>query len=146
MGGYLRDRAPIALIVEDDADLREVAATVLQESDLRIVTCEDSEEAFVTLCKHGDNVAFVFTDIHLPGVLDGVDLAHRVPVLWPGTTVVVTSGDSGARRKSLRDDIVYLQKPWLAADVLTQAWRATLRMQGHRSSAFRGAAMWHACG
>lgn len=141
MGSYFHHGAPIALIIEDDADLREVAAAVLRESELRIVACEDSEEAFATLCKHGDNVAFVFTDIHLPGVLDGVDLVHRVLVLWPGTTVIVTSGDAGTRRKSLPDHIVYLQKPWLAVDVLTQAWRATLRMQGHRSSAFRGAAM-----
>jgi CheY-like chemotaxis protein len=118
--------APIALIVEDDPDLREV----LRQTYLRIVTCEDSEEAFATLCKQGNEVAFIFTDIHLPGILDGVDLVRRVGVLWPRVTVIVTSGDAGARRNSLPDDIVYMPKPWVAADVLMQAWRATLRMQG----------------
>jgi CheY-like chemotaxis protein len=122
--------APIALIVEDDPDLREVAAAVLRQTDLRIVTCEDSEEAFATLCKQGNEVAFIFTDIHLPGILDGVDLVRRVGVLWPRVTVIVTSGDAGARRNSLPDDIVYMPKPWVAADVLMQAWRATLRIQG----------------
>lgn len=123
--------AQIALIVEDDPDLREVAAAVLQQTDLRIVTCEDSEEAFTMLCKHGNDIAFIFTDIHLPGVLDGVDLVHRVGALWPRVTVIVTSGEAGARRKSLPDGIVYMQKPWVAEDVLMQAWRATLRMQDH---------------
>jgi CheY-like chemotaxis protein len=127
--------APIALIVEDDPDLREVAAAVLRQTDLRIVACEDSEEAFATLCKHGENVAFIFTDIHLPGILDGVDLARRVGVLWPRVTVIVTSGDTGARRESVPDGIVYLQKPWVAADVLMQAWRATLRAQDHSEPA-----------
>jgi CheY-like chemotaxis protein len=129
--------APIALIVEDDPDLREVAAAVLRQTDLRIVTCEDSEEAFATLCKQGNEVAFIFTDIHLPGVLDGVDLVHRVGVLWPRVTVIVTSGDAGARRKSLPDDIVYMPKPWVAADVLMQAWRATLRMRGGADPAWQ---------
>jgi CheY-like chemotaxis protein len=129
MGSSVCKATPIALIVEDDPDLREVAAAVLQQTDLRIVACEDSEEAFATLCKHGENVAFIFTDIHLPGILDGVDLVRRVGVLWPRVTVIVTSGDAGARRESLPDGIVYLQKPWVAADVLMQAWRATLRAQ-----------------
>jgi CheY-like chemotaxis protein len=137
MGSSLCKGAPIALIVEDDPDLREVAAAVLQQTDLRIVTCEDSEEAFATLCKHGNEVAFIFTDIHLPGILDGVDLVRRVGVLWPRVTVIVTSGDGGARRNSLPDDIVYMPKPWVAADVLMQAWRATLRMQGDVDSAWQ---------
>jgi CheY-like chemotaxis protein len=145
MSDYICKDAPIALVVEDDPDLREVAAAVLRQTDLRIVTCEDSEEAFATLCKRGNDVAFLFTDIHLPGILDGVDLVRRVGVLWPQVTMIVTSGDAGVRWKSLPNDIVYMQKPWVAADVLIQAWRAALRMQDHADPARRSRRPFRTC-
>ena len=78
-----RRTAALALIVEDDLTVRELAAALLEESDLRVVECEDAEEALATLCKHGENIALIFADVRLPGLLDGVDLALRVKVLWP---------------------------------------------------------------
>jgi len=78
-----KDRAPIALIVEDDADLRELGAAVLEETDLRVVECVDAEEAMAIMAREGENVALVFADVRLPGLLDGVDLARRVKALWP---------------------------------------------------------------
>ena len=83
---------PIALIVEDDPIVCELAAALLEESDLRVVECEDAEQALATLCKQGDNVALIFADVRLPGLLDGVDLALRVKVLWPRIAMVVTTG------------------------------------------------------
>ena len=96
-----RQTRPIALIVEDDPIVRELAAALLEESDLRVVECEDAEQAFGTLVRDGDDVALIFADIRLPGLLDGVDLALRVKVLWPQITMVVTirlSGRRGCRR------------------------------------------------
>jgi CheY-like chemotaxis protein len=121
--------APIALIVEDDPVLRELAAALLEETDLRVIECEDAEAAFATLCTEGSDVALIFADIRLPGLLDGVDLAQRVKVLWPHVTVVVTSGYAGARLNALPKDVIYMQKPWLALDVLMQAGYASERMQ-----------------
>ena len=69
-------------------------------------------------------------DIRLPGLLDGVDLAQRVSVLWPHVSVIVTSGYAGSRQESLPQNVVYMQKPWLALDVLMLAERAAARMQG----------------
>jgi len=120
---------PIALVVEDDPDLRELAAALLEETDLRVVECEDAEAAFATLCTEGEDVALIFADIRLPGLLDGVDLAQRAKLLWPHVTIVVTSGHAGARRQALPKDVVYMQKPWLALDVLMQAGYASERMQ-----------------
>jgi CheY-like chemotaxis protein len=119
---------PIALIVEDDPLLRELAAALLEETDLRVIECEDAEAAFATLCTEGEDVALIFADIRLPGLLDGVDLAQRVKVLWPHVTVVVTSGYAGARLNALPKDVIYMQKPWLALDVLMQAGYASERM------------------
>lgn len=129
------DKRPIALIVEDDLMVRELAAALLEETDLHVVECEDADQAFAALCRHGDDIAMIFADIRLPGLLDGVDLAQRVKVLWPRITVVVTSGYPGARADALPENVVYMPKPWLALDVLMQAERATDRAREWRAVA-----------
>src|SRR5947209_4135907 len=126
---------PMALIVEDDPIVRELAAALLEESDLRVVECEDAEEALATLCRHGEDVALIFADVRLPGLLDGVDLAQRVKVLWPRISMVVTTGYPGARLNALPENVVYMPKPWLALDVLMQAEHAADRARERRAAA-----------
>jgi DNA-binding NtrC family response regulator len=120
-------KAPIALIVEDDADLRELGAALLEETDLRVIECVDAEEAMAVLAREGDNVALVVADIRLPGLLDGVDLAKRIKAVWPHISIVMTSGFGP--EQALPPNVIYLPKPWLALDVLMQADRAAQWMQ-----------------
>ena len=108
----------MALIVEDDPDVRELAAALLEETDLRVVECEDAEQAFGVLVREGDDVALLFTDIRLPGLLDGVDLARRVKAVWPHISIVMTSGYAAGRPEMIPDNVVFLPKPWIALDVL----------------------------
>ena len=115
---------PIALIVEDDPYVRELGAALLEETDLRVVECEDAEQAMAVMAREGENVALVFSDIRLPGLLDGVDLARRIKALWPHVSMVVTSGFEQRRPDKLPDTVAYMPKPWLALDVLMQAERA----------------------
>jgi CheY-like chemotaxis protein len=133
METHVRREAPIALIVEDDPHLRELAAALLEETDLRVMECESAEEAFSILCRDGDDVAMIFVDIRLPGVLDGMDLARRVRALWPEASVVVTSGFSP--EGEMPDNVVYMPKPWLALNVLMQAERASDHMRELRAAA-----------
>ena len=125
--------APIALIVEDDPHLRDLAAALLEETDLRVMECGDAEQAFSILCREGDDVAMIFIDIRLPGPLDGIDLARRVRALWPQASVVVTSGFSP--EGEMPDNVVYMPKPWLALNVLMQAERASDHMRELRAVA-----------
>jgi len=129
-------QSPVALIVEDDPDLRELGAALLEETELRVVECEDAEQALAVLACEGENVALVFADIRLPGLLDGVDLARRIKAVWPHIAMIVTSGYSPHRPEALPDNIIYMPKPWLALDVLMQAERATAWMQ--RAQRFEG--------
>lgn len=125
----------IALIVEDDSGLRELAAALLEETELRVVECEDAEQAIGVLAREGENVALIFTDIRLPGLLDGIDLAKRVKAVWPHINVVVTSGYTARRPEMLPDSVAYMPKPWLALEVLKQAERAAELMQSNRRAA-----------
>src|SRR5205823_965212 len=92
--GQAQPRRPIALIVEDDADLRSFAATLLEESELDTIECESAEAALATMQVRGRDVTMIFADTQLAGVMDGVDLARKVKARWPHLSVVLTAGNA----------------------------------------------------
>src|SRR4051812_29299784 len=99
--GQAQPRRRIALIVEDDADLRSFAATLLEESELETIECESAEAALATMQVRARDVAMIFADNQLAGVVDGVDLAREVKTRWPHLSVVLTSGNSIERPAQL---------------------------------------------
>jgi CheY-like chemotaxis protein len=124
--GQTRPQRRTALIVEDDADLRELSAALLEESELDTIECESAEAALATMLLRGQDVAMIFADIRLPGVMDGVDLAREVKLRWPHLTVVLTSGNPGGRLDKLPPGVQYMPKPWQPLNVLMVAERARL--------------------
>ncbi|ACA15235.1 response regulator receiver protein [Methylobacterium sp. 4-46] len=121
--GKLASAGPIAVVVEDDASVRDFAAAILEETDLDVIACASAEDALDVIRAHPDEVALVFTDVDLAGAMDGGALARTVEREWPDVRVVVTS-EKGARPET--DHAVYMRKPWRPLDVLVQAERATL--------------------
>jgi CheY-like chemotaxis protein len=122
----LQPRRWTALIVEDDADLRQLSAALLEQSELDTIECESAEAALATMLLRGQDVAMIFADIRLPGVMDGVDLAREVKLRWPHLTVILTSGDPGERLHHLPPGVQYMPKPWQPLNVLMVAERARL--------------------
>jgi len=121
----------IALIVEDDFEVRGLAAALLEETDLRVVETASAEEALDYLRDHADDVAFLFADVRLPCLMSGVDLARTVRIKWPWVRTVLTSGlPSEEGMKEVPRDVRFMPKPWRALEVLMEAERAT---QGYRS-------------
>ncbi len=118
-----RSKPPIAVIVEDEVAVRDVAVVLFEESEMRVISCDNAEKAFTVLCQHGPQTAVLFTDIRLAGLMDGVDLAHRVKRMWPHVKIIITSGYA-SRSSDLPKGVVYLPKPWRALDLLMQAERA----------------------
>lgn len=118
---------PIALVVENDASVRDLAAAVLDETDLKVIACESAEAAISVLEKPGNNVALLFADLRLAGTMDGAMLARTVERRWPQVRMVVTSRHG--RGEDLPRQAVYIQKPWSALDVLVQAEHASMAAQ-----------------
>ncbi|KQP30610.1 response regulator receiver protein [Methylobacterium sp. Leaf104] len=117
---------PIALVVEDDADVRNLATAVLEESDLDVIACDSAEAAISVLERSGGNVALLFADVRLGAGMDGIALASAVERRWPDVRVVLTSGGDARAVEAMPAQAVYMQKPWRALDVLVQAERATV--------------------
>jgi DNA-binding NtrC family response regulator len=122
----------IVLVVEHDEDQRSLAATVFEEAGFDVIECESAEDAAMVIdAKRGD-LAMVFTDLRLPGRMDGVELAHIARDKTPKVPVIVTSGASGERLRDLPDSTEYMQKPWRALDLLIRAER--IRGDGEQPS------------
>ena len=123
--GRVKSKRRIALIVEDDAELRLLTKMVLEESELDIIACDSAEAALATMLLRGQDVAMIFADIRLSGVMDGVDLAREVKTRWPHLVVVLTSGNAGEYPERLPPGVDYMPKPWQPVNVLLAAQRAT---------------------
>ena len=114
----------LALIVEDDPDVRDLAAALLEETPLDVVDVESAEAALEYLQERGGEVAMMFDYVRLPVEMDGVHLARAVCTLWPTVLVVLTSGDPGAASGDLPECVTLMPKPWRGLDALVQAEKA----------------------
>lgn len=102
----------IILVVEDDAALRQLATeSVSMTTDIPVKACATADEALVCL-QTGEQVILVFSDVHMPGTLNGLDLAHLICNEWPGVPVVLTSGDPVIAAGALPQNTLFLPKPW----------------------------------
>src|ERR1700744_6286997 len=83
---------PIAvLIVEDDLLIRMVATVVFEDAGFAIYEAASAAAAIRMMESHQD-IRVVFTDITMPGSMDGLKLAHYVRERWPPVHIIVTSG------------------------------------------------------
>jgi two-component system, NtrC family, sensor kinase len=114
------------LLVEDNPEVQEVAGMLLEELGYH-VSYAQSAAAALELLASGEPVDLVFTDIVMPGELDGVALAHRVRVEYPDVAVLLTSGYARAAN-TLDPGIPVLRKPYQLR-ALARAVRKALGVQ-----------------
>lgn len=82
---------PVVLIVDDDPDVLLVASTLLGGQGYTVLEASTGEEAVEVMRGHPE-IAVLFTDILMPGEVDGFELAHRAKQLRPALRVIYTSG------------------------------------------------------
>jgi len=83
--------APVVLVVDDDPDVLLVASTLLSAQGYTVLEASSGEEAMRVMRAHPE-VAILFTDIVMPGEVDGFELAHQAKQLRPSLLVIYTSG------------------------------------------------------
>jgi CheY-like chemotaxis protein len=121
--GQAQQKRRAVLLVEDDAELRDLTATLLDE-EFDTIECESAEAALATMLIRGRDIAMIFADISLPGVMDGIDLACEVKMRWPLLPVILTSGLPRDRLRDLPFGVDYIAKPWQPLSLLIAAEQA----------------------
>lgn len=113
------DRRPTILIVEDEALIRMLSADVLLDAGFDVLEAGDADEA-VALLQDANQVEVMFTDVRMPGRMDGLQLAALVHQRWPAIGLLVTSGHCYLSPSELPDDGYFVSKPYHIDDVVTQ--------------------------
>ena len=122
--GQAQHKNRAVLIVEDDAEVRSLVATLLEDEQLNVIECESAEAALAIMLIGGREVTMILADVRLPGAMDGVDLAWEVKLRWPLLPVILTSGFPCERVGDLPLGVAYMPKPWQPLNVLIAAEQA----------------------
>jgi CheY-like chemotaxis protein len=99
------------LIVEDEPLLRLHAVDLIEEAGFTAIEAKNADEAIAILESRSD-VTLLFTDVHMPGSMDGLKLAHAVRDRWPPIKIIVTSGKRQPAQDAMPSGGVFLPKPY----------------------------------
>lgn len=109
----------VVLVAEDELLLRMSAADLLEREGYEVVEAGNATEA-IRILEGRDDVRILFTDIQMPGGLDGLALAKLVHERWPEVLLLVTSGGVQVTDEELPDHGRFLPKPYGSDDLLTK--------------------------
>ena len=107
----LTAKRPVVLIVEDDFLIRMHAAEMIADAGFDVVEAASADEAILLLEVRLD-ITVVFTDIQMPGSMDGLKLAAAIRGRWPPIKIVATSGLVDVRQDDLPEGGRFLPKPY----------------------------------
>jgi CheY-like chemotaxis protein len=102
---------PVILVVEDEAVVRLMAIIVAEESGFEALSAATADEAIKILESRSD-IRLVFTDVNMPGSMNGLRLAHAVRGRWPPVELLVTSAVGNITAKDLPQRGRFLPKPY----------------------------------
>ena len=112
---------PVVLVVEDQYIVRMHTVELIEDAGYEVIEATDADEAIAILETRKD-IRIVFTDIEMPGSMDGLKLAHAIRHRWPPVELILTSGRHRLEAHQIPVRGRFLPKPF-NADVLIAAIR-----------------------
>jgi two-component system, response regulator PdtaR len=109
---------PVILIVEDEFLIRTASAEAIRDAGFEVLEAADADAAIVILESRSD-IRVVFTDIHMPGSMDGAKLAHAIKHRWPPVRIIATSGRVAVETLDLPAGTIFFPKPYIPEHI---AW------------------------
>jgi CheY-like chemotaxis protein len=101
----------LVLVVEDEPMLLLMAADLVEDAGFEAITATNADEA-IRILESRNDIAIVFTDIDMPGSMDGLKLAAAVRGRWPPIEIIVTSGHVDVKSQQLPDRGRFFRKPY----------------------------------
>jgi DNA-binding response OmpR family regulator len=103
---------PMIVLVEEETTVRQAIARHLQDAGFAVVEATDSDMA-MTILEQRPDVQGLVTDAHVPGKIDGFELAGLVRKRWPTVAVVMMSGHSDPSSGPVPEGGEFIAKPYL---------------------------------
>jgi CheY-like chemotaxis protein len=112
---------PVVLVVEDEFHVRSHAVEMIEEAGFDVVEAGNAEEA-ISLLEARKDIRIVFTDIEMPGSMDGLRLARAIRDRWPPIELILTSGRHRFGSDEIPERGHFVPKPY-SFDVLVTTIR-----------------------
>lgn len=112
--------APSVLIVEDNYLLLEMLGSLCEQQGIRVLAASSGEAALTMLRERGTEIDWLFTDITLPGLIDGWDVAAAYRGFHPHRPVIYASTTARIERRSVPGSI-FVHKPFQIREIIALA-------------------------
>jgi CheY-like chemotaxis protein len=109
----------VVLVVEDEMLLRMRAVDMVEDAGFTSIEAVDADQAVAILESRSD-IALLFTDIQMPGSMDGLKLAHAVHKRWPPIKIILVSGQLKLADLDIPSDSRFFGKPLEAKVMIAQ--------------------------
>lgn len=119
----MKDGERTILVVDDDALIRNNLADFFHDEGWEVFEAEDADAAIAILDRRS-SIRVVMTDVHMPGSMDGVRLAHHVRERFPPTILIVASGAARLTAADLPERTMFVAKPFDLRWILREIDRA----------------------
>ncbi|SFP68536.1 response regulator [Sphingomonas rubra] len=106
----------VILLVEDDPLILIHSTMALEDAGYEVIAAVDGEAALGEISRQA-NIVALFTDVGLPGAVDGVQVAAAVRAAHPSASIVVTSGQDAPNIGVLPEGGLFMAKPYTAAQL-----------------------------
>ena len=112
------DSPVYVLVVEDDFLNRLHAVNLVEDAGYIAVEASDADEA-ITILEARKDIRIVFTDIDMPGSMDGLKLAHAIRERWPPIELILTSGHFDIRNDEIPERGRFFPKPYRDQEIIS---------------------------
>jgi CheY-like chemotaxis protein len=106
------------LVVEDEPLIRLGVVSDFEQAGFHVLEADTTDEALSLLRSHPE-IQALFTDIEMPGSINGLKLAATVHDRWPPIKIMVTSGRVSVRKRDLPEDAQFVPKPYDNSQVIS---------------------------
>lgn len=107
---------PKVLVVEDEPLLLMTAIDIVESAGFEAIAARNADEA-IRILESIPDIRILFTDIHMPGSMDGLKLAAAVRNRWPPIEIIIVSGMKKPEASEMPERSVFFSKPYDPRDV-----------------------------
>jgi CheY-like chemotaxis protein len=117
--GLMTSNSPVyVLVVEDEFLSRFHAVNLVENAGYISVEASNADEA-ITILEARKDIRIVFTDIDMPGSMDGLKLAHAIRKRWPPIELILTSGHFGLSDNDIPERGRFFPKPYRDSEIIS---------------------------
>lgn len=113
----------VVLVVEDEPIIRMDTVAVIEDAGYAVIEAANADDAIMFLETRAD-IRVVFSDIEMPGSMDGLKLLHAIRERWPPIVLILASGRVSPSVDEMPSETVFLRKPYSEAALLSAIRRA----------------------